>query len=80
MIDNDKSRSAIRLRDQLAAEMYFPLNVTLVLCELSDKEYEVVQGFAAKLSSSRRELDEVRPRPLPRVAPNNTNIYDEEPE
>lgn len=78
MIDPMKSRSAVRLRDQLAAEMYFPLNVTLVLCELSDDEYEVVEKFVSVLTESREELDQVRPRPLPKVVPNEILSSDEE--
>jgi hypothetical protein len=44
----DRIRDAIALRDAMAEEMYFPLNVSQALMECSDEERAAIRSLLAR--------------------------------
>jgi len=47
---------AVNLRDRLVAEVYYPLNMALVLSELPPDEYAVIARFVGRLTEARKKL------------------------
>jgi hypothetical protein len=56
----NNASGSIRLRNELAEELYYPLNVALVLAELPEEEYVVVARFVGKCREARREIEAKR--------------------